>query len=411
MEHVDFCVVGGGMVGAAFALAMLRARDDVSIGVLEAHTPEPPDVDCPPDLRVSALSAGTVALLKQLGAWTFIASKRVHPYQRLSVSEHLDPQHILSQHNTVSFDAESTASTHLGYMVENTVTQWGLWRALQEFVDQGRVTFFDNTVYTQLADIQQNDEAIQLVFEGGRTINANALVGADGGRSSVRRLLEIPAPVKPYQQSVLAVGVELAAPAGLETWQVFKPSGPIAFLPMMSVANKHYAVLVCYDGLAANQYRRGLDDKRLLSVLLGHYEGYLPKIQRIFSRASFPLSRVHAKQYYRGRAVLIGDAAHTINPLAGQGVNLGFQDVRVLSQRLTAMDIDSGTALAQAFTAYQALRKPENALMMHAMDAFYHGFSNDLPALRWLRNAGLSFVAKTPWLQQQVLRHAMGLSS
>ncbi|PIE39592.1 MAG: hypothetical protein CSA53_00725 [Gammaproteobacteria bacterium] len=409
MKTVDIAIIGGGMVGAAFALAMLRARSDTTLALVETHFPQTPDLSAAPDLRVSALSAGTVLLLQKLGAWDFIEAQRVQPYRRLRVSEHLGSHHVFAKHNTVRFDAESMGYQQLGFMVENAVTQWGLWRALETFVDAGRLRLYSSEALGALADIQQDGEGVTLGFENGGDIVAKLLVGADGGRSSVRRLLQIPAPVKPYQQTVLAVGVELAQPAAQETWQVFKPSGPVALLPLMSVAGKHYAVLICYDGSAANRYRQSLSDARLLDVLRSHYEGHLPDIIRVYGRAGFPLSRMHAQNYYQGKAVLIGDAAHTINPLAGQGVNLGFQDLRVLSRRLAFIDLADSVAVAQALAAYQALRKPENALMMHAMDAFYHGFSNDLPPLRLLRNLGLSAVGKVPWLQQQVLRHAMGL--
>lgn len=404
------------MVGASFALAMLCKSENIRIIMVERHTPLGVDLQAAPDLRVSALNRATENWLTEIGGWSGIEAQRSHCYRHLSVWEKLASNHALANKNRVTFAAADSGVGYLGHFVENAVTQRALWDALQPFVDSERLVILSGGESVgALQAVEQSEQGTTLFFSGDDNtppyeIQAACIVGADGGQSTVRTLLDIDVRRFAYAQQVLAVGVELEQAAGDETWQAFRPEGPVALLPMMSVQGRHYAVLIWYDSAAACVHRQGLSDDALLQAVRQHYPSQLPAIVRIYARAGFPIARMHASTYARGRAVLIGDAAHTINPLAGQGVNLGFQDARCLSQYLAHCDVNDAAQLSCAFERYEALRRPENALMMHAMDAFYFGFSNQHGPLKLLRNAVLGITARSPWLKREVLRHAIGVS-
>lgn len=422
-----FCIVGGGMVGAACALALLKSRpstESTQVILVEQRSPCALDMSTPPNLQVSALNMASHYWLSSIGAWAFIQQQRTHPYRALSVWEELSENSRMQGKNRVQFNAKMAGFEELGYMVENRVTQWGIWQALVKFEASGQLKILtaDGKAGERvgaLQSIQGRDDCAQLRFASisgssenpieGLVVNAQCVIAADGGHSTVRTLAGIETDNRPYKQHVLAVGVELDEPAGDETWQAFHASGPVALLPMMSVAGKHYAVLIWYDSAARVTEHLTMDDVTLTRAIKQHYPNALPNIQSVYARARFPITKMHASMYHAGRVVLVGDAAHTINPLAGQGVNLGFKDAKALVERLSPMRNFEARELSRVFAEYERARRQDNALMMNAMDAFYYGFSNDVPPVKVLRNAALSLANRSGYLKRKVLRHAMGL--
>src|SRR5690606_27472602 len=206
--------------------------------------------------------------------------------------------------------------------------------------------------------------------------------------------------------------------AGAMTWQVFRPQGPFAYLPLFEcegAAANHctaYASLVWYDAPAHIQKLMQLDLDALLDRVHQAFPDCLPRIRRIYGRAAFPLVKSHCLTYSRRSVVLVGDAAHTVNPLAGQGLNMGLQDAEVLAGCLQATldrTLSGGDQLRQALEAYERQRKPQNLLMTATVDAFYHIFSNDIGPLKTLRKFGLSLADKAGPLKRRVLRHALRL--
>ena len=220
-----------------------------------------------------------------------------------------------------------------------------------------------------------------------------------------------------YSQKALVIGVELDERAGAMTWQLFRPAGPVAYLPLFDCDGapaEHcapYASLVWYDSPARIQTLLQLDKGALLEQVLQNFPDKLPRIRQIYGRAAFPLVKSHCTSYSRRSVVLVGDAAHTVNPLAGQGLNMGLQDAEALSAAVrTALVSPLGTGgLTHALQDYERQRKPQNLLMTATVDAFYYAFSNDLAPLKALRRLGLSIADKAGPLKRRVLKHALGL--
>lgn len=395
----DFCINGGGMVGATLALGL--AQQQFKVAVIEPYLPAPFKPEDGPDLRVSAISEASVTLLKALGAWEHIAAMRVKPYTGLSVWD--DPSH------RTDFTAHSIDMPQLGYFVENRLLQLGCHKAL---------TQFDNVEIIsgqKVEDIRLTNTA-NVNLSNGRTLEAKWLVGADGANSQVRKAAGIGTTGWQYAQQAMGITIKMENAVEPITWQQFTSSGPKAFLPMFD----NYASLVWYDTPDELKRIKSLKPSQLDSEILKTFPEELTKGKNSFSvidKAIFPLTRSHANHYVKGCCVLIGDAAHTINPLAGQGVNLGFKDVEAFlsvssnfKTNSTANDLLTDGAFSQMlFSNYERPRKRDNLMMMTAMDGFYTLFSNDVAPIKWIRNQLLSVAQRIQPAKQEVLKYAIGL--
>ena len=397
---VDFCINGGGMVGAALALGL--AQQQFKVAVIEPYLPAPFNADKGPDLRVSAISEASVTLLKALGAWEHIAAMRVKPYTGLSVWD--DPAH------RTDFTAQSIDMPQLGFFVENRLLQLGCHHALKQFDNVELIT--GQTVQ----DIQLTNTA-KVSLSNGRTIEASWLVGADGANSQVRKAAGIGTTGWQYAQQAMGITVKMENAVEPVTWQQFTSSGPKAFLPMFD----NFASLVWYDSPDELKRIKSLKASQLESEILKTFPDELTRNGNRFSvidKAIFPLTRSHANHYVKGCCALVGDAAHTINPLAGQGVNLGFKDVETfLSVCAEFKPFGSDNALSltdkvfsqRLISNYEKPRKRDNLVMMTAMDGFYTLFSNDVAPIKWIRNQLLSVAQRIEPAKQEVLKYAIGL--
>lgn len=410
MTHAfDIVVVGAGMVGAALATGL--GRHGFRVGVIDRSEAPPFDPKAAPDIRVSALSAGSQRYLESLDAWDRITSMRSTIYRRLAVWD--ETRHPLSnlmprQLTRVEFDAVSMGGSHLGHIIENSVTQRALWQIAQT---EQNVTVLAGL---DVVALEQSDTTATLILDDGRRLEAQLVVGADGAQSKIRELAGIGINRNEYKQQAMVMSVRYRGPVDDITWQGFCPSGPRAFLPLHSAGADHpgesWASLVWYDAPEELTRLKALSDERLLQDIQAAFPPELPKLTHLEARASFPIARQHAKRYFSGRVALAGDAAHTINPLAGQGVNLGFQDAQCLQgllkeARRTGADLADPSWLQQ----YEAQRRPANRRMMMTMDLFYHLFSNRVPPLHLLRNLGLGAARALPFARNQVARYAMGI--
>ncbi|TBX27527.1 2-octaprenyl-3-methyl-6-methoxy-1,4-benzoquinol hydroxylase [Bowmanella sp. JS7-9] len=386
--NADVCVVGGGMVGMATAIGLVRRGFQVV--VIEHQPPAPFDAAQPCDLRVSAFSRASQQLLDQLGAWAAVQAMRTLPYKRLAVWENPAAR--------VEFNADELDLPELGYMVENRLVQLGLYQVASSLQ---QLTLLEQVAVTSL----HSDERVLLTLSDGRQIDAGWVVGADGGRSQVRELAGIGTTGWQYAQQCLAVTIKTHGEPQDITWQQFTPNGPMAFLPLYD----GHGSLVWYHSAANVARLRAMTPDKLKQEIVAHFPPELVDFD-ILQVGSFPLTRLHANHYYRDNVVLLGDAAHCINPLAGQGVNLGFRDVAALLALLDEQGHPANrAALAQLFAAYEAKRRKDNLLMMSGMDGFYAAFSNDIKPLKWLRNLAFAGVAKIAPLKKQVLRYALGI--
>ncbi|TKI05465.1 3-demethoxyubiquinol 3-hydroxylase [Martelella alba] len=390
IASVDAVVAGGGMVGAAAALALAQAGFRVL--VLERTPPvDGAANDGVPDLRVSAFSCASVAWLRRLGAWDRIAADRVAPYRRLETWEWEDAR--------VSFDAGALKLPELGFMVENHRVQRALWQAGEE---QDTLTV---RCPAQLAACRYDGGQWHLTLDDGQTVAARLLVGADGAHSQVRRQAGIGVSGWQYRQSCLLMTVECRTDAGDTTWQKFTPDGPRAFLPLYG----QWASLVWYDHAARIRQLQALPLPALEREALRAFPARLGDV-RLCAAGAFALTRCHAERYVAPGLALVGDAAHTINPLAGQGANLGFRDAEALADVLiSARDHAEPWDETRILKRYQHRRHTDNLLMQSGMDLFYGVFSNSLPPLRLARNLGLMMAQRAGALKTQALKYALGL--
>ncbi|WP_257011978.1 FAD-dependent oxidoreductase, partial [Klebsiella pneumoniae] len=290
--HVtDVAIVGGGMVGGALALGL--AQQGFTVTVLEKAAPPAFDPASAPDVRISAISAASVGLLKSLGVWDAIRAMRVHAYRRLETWE-WESAHV-------AFDAAELKLPELGYMVENKVLQWGLWQALAA---HEAVTL---CVGSELKTMQRGETQTALHLREGETIHARLVIGADGANSQVREMAGIGVHAWQYQQSCMLISVECADDPGDSTWQQFTPSGPRAFLPLFD----HWASLVWYDAPARIRQLQSMTMAQLQQEIASHFPARLGRVTPQAAGA-FPLTRRHALQYVQPGLALVGDAAHTL---------------------------------------------------------------------------------------------------
>ncbi|MDI9244065.1 FAD-dependent monooxygenase [Marinobacter sp. CHS3-4] len=405
-QTYEVVIVGAGMVGAALATGL--GRNGFTVALIDQAAPPEFQRSTVPDIRVSAISAGSERYLGELGVWPAIQTMRSTVYTRLAVWD--ETQHPLSsilprKLADVTFDARQLSATHLGHIVENSVTQRALWdsASAQESVTTcagRRVSALENTA-----------SGASVTLDNGETLNCELVVGADGAQSALRSMAGIGVQRNQYDQQAMVMSVRYHGPVEDITWQGFYPTGPRAFLPLHSAGGgESWASLVWYDSPDELARLKALDDAALIDEIQRRFPEDLPPITHIEAKASFPIARQHAKSYVQQRVVLVGDAAHTINPLAGQGVNLGFQDARCLQGLLReARRAGHNLADARTLATYEDQRRPANRRMMLAMDLFYHLFSNRTPPLHLIRNLGLGAAKALPFARNQVARYAMGI--
>ncbi|MCG3726458.1 2-octaprenyl-3-methyl-6-methoxy-1,4-benzoquinol hydroxylase [Vibrio cincinnatiensis] len=385
MNQFDVIVIGGGMVGAAAALGLVQQGRKVAL--VEGNAPSAFSPDQAMDVRISAISQTSVSLLEELGAWEGVKQKRVCPYRRLETWEYPECR--------TRFSCESLGLAQLGFMVENRLIQLAIWEQFSQYPEL--VLFCPDT----LSKIQfQPTGAHQVTLQSGTTLVGQWIIGADGANSQVRSLAHIGITAWDYRQHCMLINVQTAKPQQDITWQQFFPSGPRSFLPLQD----QQASLVWYDSPKRIKQLMNLSDDQLREEILNHFPPELGDID-VIQRGSFPLTRRHAQSYVQNGCVLIGDAAHTINPLAGQGVNLGFKDVAAL---LAVTDEMEELTLEQ-FQRYERKRRPDNLLMQTGMDVFYKAFSNDLAPIKLMRNILLKGAEHSGPIKAQVLRYALGL--
>lgn len=386
MEQCDIAIVGAGMVGAA--TACLLAAEGLSVRVIETRLPEPYAPEQPLDLRVSAISQASVALLTRAGAWQYLQQMRLCPYRRLETWE-LDGF-------ATRFDAVDLGLPQLGYIIENRLIQLALLKRMEDFP-----TIQTHTPAAVTSLRQSADDAV-LTLDDGTELQARWVLACDGAESHTRRLAGIGVSRFEYRQHCMLINIDTDFAQEDITWQQFTPSGPRAFLPLPG----RHGSLVWYDSPARIRALAAMSNEALAVEVRRRFPSRLGGFT-VTAKGSFPLVRRHANDYHAGRVVLLGDAAHTINPLAGQGVNLGFKDVACWAGLL-------GKAGAQWHELalagrYEGRRRPDNLLMQSGMDLFYGVFSNEIGPLRLARNLALNLADKAGPLKEMALRYALGL--
>ena len=391
MNSYDIVVVGGGMVGAATAIGF--AKQGLNVAVIEGFAPKAYDDSQAMDIRVSAISQASVDLLEELGAWQSIAAMRVCSYKRLETWEHPECR--------TRFDATSLDLPRLGYIVENRLIQLGLW---------GQFDTYDNLelLCPEKLDTIEFGETNIVKLQSGTQLSAKWVIGADGANSVVRQQAGIGITAWDYRQHCMLINVETELPQQDITWQQFLPSGPRSFLPLCSLMSEGKEVgqgsLVWYDSPSRIKQLSAMSPEKLRNEVISNFPAELGDV-KVLNSGSFPLTRRHAQSYSKNNCILVGDSAHTINPLAGQGVNLGFKDVSVL------LDVtkEKGELNQSVARRYEVMRRGDNLMMQSGMDFFYKTFSNDVGPLKFVRNAALKLAENSGPIKAQVLKYALGL--
>jgi 2-polyprenylphenol 6-hydroxylase len=390
-SQFDIVILGGGMVGAAMACAC-RGRG-WRIAVLDGAPPQRTWPAGEVDLRVSALSRASQRVLERLGAWPRMAELGVSVYREMHVWDAVGGA-------SIHFDSAELGEPNLGHIVENRITRLALWELLESADD---VTL----LCPASVDVLSIAEAgARIILADGSELDARLVVGADGRDSLVRTVLGIGTGGWGYDQRAIVCNVEPAHWHRETAWQRFLPTGPLAFLPL---ADGRCSIVWSADEARAEALL-ALDDAAFIGELEQAFEQRLGPILSIGPRAAFPLRLQYAKSYVRPRAALVGDAAHAIHPLAGQGVNLGFLDVAALVdalERARAQQRDIG-GLA-TLRRYERARRGDNLLMLAAMDAFKRAFGNRIPPLVAARNLGLFAADQVGPLKRAFMREALGL--
>jgi len=381
------------MVGSMLAAALAQ-EPKLKIGLLEAAAPEPfqPGTDPQYDIRVSALSVATQRMLENVGAWSGITQRRACPYAQMAVWDG-------ESGGKVQFDADAVGAKALGHIVENRVLQLALFDTLSTLEN------VDVLCPARLDRYQVRGDEVEVRLESGLTLKSRLLVGADGARSSVRRLAQIEVQQSRYEQHALVASIRTEMPQQNITWQRFMPSGPQAFLPLCGAR----ASMVWYHSKQEIERLIGLDDATFSTAMMQEFPQQLGQIESVIERASFPIAKAHAQSYIAERVALIGDAAHTVHPLAGQGVNLGMLDAAVLCEViLDAHDKGADLASRRCLRRYERWRRGENSLMINALDGIHQAFLPRPLPLRQARGVALQFADRAGPFKRFLMRYAMG---
>lgn len=386
---LDVAVVGGGMVGAAAAMSLARAG--FATALLEARAPAPWQATEDVDLRVVGLAPSSIALLDELGVWTSIRQMRSSPYAHMHV---WDAQSGAS----IDFDAADEDRQLLGYIVENNLVQSVLWEALES---AGVRRLYP----AKVGGYERREDRVQIELDQGDAVAARLLVAADGAGSPLRDLAGIATRGRDYGQRAIVAHVQTERPHGATAWQRFLATGPLALLPLAD--GRSSIVWSLPDDEAARVL--ALDDEAFRAELGVASDFRLGPILATTRRAAFPLKLQLAESYVAERFVLLGDAAHTVHPLAGQGVNLGLRDVTELRDTLVAArDAGRDIAAAHVLRRYARRRRSADTLDALGFDALARIYGWQAPPWAAARALGIRALDRLTPLKQRIAAHAAG---
>jgi 2-octaprenylphenol hydroxylase len=386
-DQFDIIIVGSGLVGASFAQAMKDSG--LELALVEGVEPVAPAPEW--TSRVFAISPGSIEFLSESGAWQQFDAARIAPVLGM---------HIYGDDGKASldFDAHQSGLAELAVIAEVRHMQHGLWRALQR---QENLELF---CPARCASLRLQEEAAVLRLEDGRELRAALIVGADGRESWVRSQAGMDAEPASYRQMGVIANFETELPHGDAAWEWFRGDGVLAFLPLPG--NRISIVWTVFEEHAAELMALPPDEFCRQVQEASH--SALGKLKLLSKPSAFPLRLLHLEHLVKSRVALIGDAAHNVHPLAGQGVNLGFQDARELAKVLKDRSPQPDCGDHFLLRRYERARKADILAMQLVTDGLQKLFNNRNPALKLARNLGLSLTGSLPWLKNGLVQHAVG---
>ncbi|EOI1352695.1 FAD-dependent 2-octaprenylphenol hydroxylase [Citrobacter amalonaticus] len=393
MQSVDVAIVGGGMVGLAVACGLQGSG--LRVAVLEQREPQPLAADAAPALRVSAINAASEKLLTRLGVWSDIVARRASCYHGMEVWDK-------DSFGRIEFDDQSMGYSHLGHIVENAVIHYALWQKAQQSSD---ITLM---APAELQQVAWGENEAFLTLKDGAMLTARLVIGADGANSWLRNKADIPLTFWDYRHHALVATIRTEDAHGAVARQAFHGEGILAFLPL---SDPHLCSIVWSLAPQEAERMQQASDEQFNQALNIAFDNRLGLCRVESERQVFPLTGRYARQFAAHRLALVGDAAHTIHPLAGQGVNLGFMDAAELVdelKRLHRQGKDIGQYLY--LRRYERSRKHSAALMLAGMQGFRELFAGTHPVKKLLRDMGLKLADTLPGVKPQLLRQAMGLN-
>ena len=397
-EPLDVLIVGGGPVGASAAallqVATKDARHPLRVAVLELNRPAAALPDAPLDSRVSALSRASERILTAIGAWSLIPQSRMQPYERMRVwHESVQPR----SGDVLEFDAAYAGEPNLGYIVENRLVQTA---ALTTFEAAG-----GKVISGELSRLRVHDHHVELETSAG-TFACRLVVGADGARSKVRESIGLAAETSSYRQTAIVVNVRTELPHERTAWQRFLRTGTLAFLPLADGCSS--VVWSADDAAAAPLLAMSASDFE--EELLRQSDAVLGGVKLCTERLSFPLRKLTAHRFTAHRCALIGDAAHVVHPLAGQGVNLGLLDAAALCELLcAAFRVREDAGAQSVLRRYERWRKSEIEPIALAIDGFNRYLAHGVGPLSRIAQRGLALVNRTDEVKRFFITRALGL--
>ncbi|CAI1101021.1 FAD-dependent 2-octaprenylphenol hydroxylase [Serratia entomophila] len=393
MQSFDVVIAGGGMVGLALACGLQGSG--LRVAVLER---QPPDMTPPqeqPALRVSAINAASERLLQHIGVWEDILQLRASAYNAMEVWDR-------DSFGKIAFRGDECGFSHLGHIIENAVIQQALWKRAESLSDISLI------VPATLKQVAWGENDAFITLEDGRMLTARLVIGADGAQSWLRQHADIPLTFWDYRHHALVATIRTEEPHLATARQVFHGDGILAFLPF---GDPHLSSIVWSVAPEEAERLKQLAPEQFNRELAMTFDMRLGNCSLESERQAFPLTGRYARSFAAHRLALVGDAAHTVHPLAGQGANLGFMDAAELIgelRRLQRQGKDIGQHLY--LRRYERRRKHGAAVMLAGMQGFRELFDGDNPAKKLLRDVGLRLAGSLPGVKPKLVRQAMGLN-
>ncbi|MCB4435049.1 FAD-dependent monooxygenase [Alteromonas sp. McT4-15] len=390
MQHVDIAIVGGGIVGLTLAAALKNC--ELQVAVIDKAACFQPLGD-KPSARVSAINQANISALKRTGVWSYVQQDRASAYTDMHVWDK-------DSFGDIRFSCDEMGSDALGVIMENQALVNGLAEAVAQQSNVQMLT-------TGIERILTGPNQTMLMLDNNDALSCRLLVGADGANSFVRKQAGLPITFKDYEHTAIVANIRTQEPHNQVARQAFTPTGPLALLPM---SDPHVCSIVWSQSPDAASSLLALSDDGFCHALNAASNTVLGTVSLETQRAAFPLTMRYARDWAKDGVVLVGDAAHTIHPLAGQGANLGMQDALALAELLISLAAEGkDIGLHKHLRPYERSRKTEAMKMIAAMDGFKFLFDGDDPLKKLIRGVGLSVTNKLDTVKNAFVSHAMGL--